>query len=170
MIAGIRPENFEDASLVGDARDRGATFKAKIDLRRVDGLGAVRLLLVESEGVESQELEELAARLRRGRGARRGADQVVARLDAASEIKRGEEAELWVDVTKFTSSTRSRGRTCRSRARAEARARLAAQLAAHQVGRACPRHAALGLAQLLAQALDAPARPSRGCAAAGSAG
>ena len=32
LIAGVRPEDFEDASLVGDARDRGTTFKAKIEV------------------------------------------------------------------------------------------------------------------------------------------
>jgi multiple sugar transport system ATP-binding protein len=38
LIAGIRPESFEDASLLGDdARGRGATFKKKIDL--IESLG-----------------------------------------------------------------------------------------------------------------------------------
>ena len=32
LIAGIRPEHFEDAALVGEARDKGATFKAKIEV------------------------------------------------------------------------------------------------------------------------------------------
>src|SRR5215216_5461592 len=39
VIVGIRPESFEDASLVGgDTRDRGMTFKTKIDV--VEQLGA----------------------------------------------------------------------------------------------------------------------------------
>jgi multiple sugar transport system ATP-binding protein len=39
VIVGIRPESFEDASLVsGDTRDRGMTFRKKIDL--VEQLGA----------------------------------------------------------------------------------------------------------------------------------
>ena len=32
LLAGIRPENFEDASLVGEARDRGTVFTARIEV------------------------------------------------------------------------------------------------------------------------------------------
>src|SRR5688572_4951373 len=38
VIAGIRPESFEDSSLVGDAKSRGTTFRAKIDL--VESMGS----------------------------------------------------------------------------------------------------------------------------------
>src|SRR5919107_288306 len=38
VIAGIRPEDFEDASLVGEAKNRGATFKATIDV--VESMGS----------------------------------------------------------------------------------------------------------------------------------
>ena len=53
-----------------------------------------------SEGVHSQELDELArdAGMDEVPGA---GEQVVARLDAASPIGRGDEAELWVDLTKI---------------------------------------------------------------------
>ena len=55
---------------------------------------------VESEEIESQELDELArdAGLEEVPG---GGDQVVARLDAASEAERDSEIELWVDATKL---------------------------------------------------------------------
>jgi multiple sugar transport system ATP-binding protein len=99
VIAGVRPESFEDASLVGDARDRGVTFNAKIDLVESMGSEKYAYFSVESERIESQELDELArdAGLEEVPG---GGEQVVARLDAASEIERGSEAELWVDATK----------------------------------------------------------------------
>src|SRR3954469_13442715 len=61
VIVGIRPESFEDASLVsGDVRDRGATFKTSIDL--VESLGAemYAYFQVEESAVEAEELRELA--------------------------------------------------------------------------------------------------------------
>jgi multiple sugar transport system ATP-binding protein len=56
---------------------------------------------LESGGVESQELTELAEDSGVGEVPGAGGDgQVVARLDAASKVARGEEAELWVDTSK----------------------------------------------------------------------
>ncbi len=100
VIAGLRPESFEDASLVGDALEHGITFRAKIDLVESMGSEKYAYFSVGSEGVESAELDELArdAGLEDVPG---GGDQVVARLDAASEAERGAEAELWVDSTKL---------------------------------------------------------------------
>jgi multiple sugar transport system ATP-binding protein len=99
LIAGIRPESFEDASLVdADARGRGTTFTAKIDL--VESMGSEQYAYFDTEGeIESKELQELAE----DAGADAGTSEahtVVARIDAASQIKRGEESELWVDTSK----------------------------------------------------------------------
>ena len=64
-------------------------------------MGSEKYAYFDTEGgVESKELAELAE----DAGADAGTgDQhtVVARLDAASEIKRGDEAELWVDTSKI---------------------------------------------------------------------
>jgi multiple sugar transport system ATP-binding protein len=102
VVAGIRPESFEDASLVsGDVRDRGATFRTTIDL--VESLGAEQYAYfqVEESEVESEELRELAedAGTAEVPGATEG--QVVARLEAASRIGRGTEAEVWLDSSKL---------------------------------------------------------------------
>jgi multiple sugar transport system ATP-binding protein len=102
IIAGIRPESFEDASLVsGDVRDRGATFRTKIDL--VESLGAEKYAYfqVEESAVESEELRELAedAGTAEIPGTQEG--QVVARLESASRVTRGDEAELWLDSSKL---------------------------------------------------------------------
>ena len=102
VIAGIRPESFEDASLVsGDVRDRGFSFRTKIDL--VESLGAEKYAYfqVEESAVESEELRELAedAGTAEVPGAQEG--QVVARLESASRVERGEEAELWLDTSKL---------------------------------------------------------------------
>jgi multiple sugar transport system ATP-binding protein len=97
VVAGIRPENFEDASLVSDdVRDIGMTFKTQIDL--VESLGAEKYAYfrVEESQVESEELRELAEDAGSAElGATEG--QVVARLEAATRIERGSEAELWLD-------------------------------------------------------------------------
>jgi multiple sugar transport system ATP-binding protein len=101
VIAGIRPESFEDAALVGaEARERGATFRAKIDL--VESMGSELYAYFNTEGgIESEELAELAADSGMEETPTSGEHTVVARLDAASRVTRGEEAELWVDSSKL---------------------------------------------------------------------
>jgi multiple sugar transport system ATP-binding protein len=102
VIAGIRPESFEDASLVrGDVRDRGATFTAHIDL--VESLGAEQYAYFELEeaGVEAAELEEIAADSGADDIPGATGEQIVARLEPATKIRRGQDAELWLDTTKM---------------------------------------------------------------------
>jgi multiple sugar transport system ATP-binding protein len=101
VIAGIRPESFEDASMVGDAAERGSTFRAKIEL--VESMGSEQYAYFDFEGqrVESKDLQELAEDAGAGEVPTSGEGQVVARIDAASEIGRGQEAELWLDATKI---------------------------------------------------------------------
>jgi multiple sugar transport system ATP-binding protein len=99
VIIGIRPESFEDASLVStEKRPNGVSFRAPIDV--VESMGSDVFVYFTVEGkqdVSSAELEELA---RDSGQADTGAsaDQVVARLDAATRVREGEEAELWVDA------------------------------------------------------------------------
>jgi multiple sugar transport system ATP-binding protein len=116
VIVGIRPESFEDASLVsGDARERGATFTAKIDL--VEQLGAEQYahFELEGEGVQSDELRELAEDSGAGEVPSSGQGQVVARLEAASEIQRGADAELWLDLAKLHFFEPSTGKSLAAR-------------------------------------------------------
>ena len=47
------------------------------------------------------ELEELAADSGAAEVPGSGSNQVVARLDAASDVKRGQQAELWLDTAKL---------------------------------------------------------------------
>jgi multiple sugar transport system ATP-binding protein len=101
VIAGIRPESFEDATLVSDARERGATFRARLDLVESMGSELYAHFSVQGGQLESQELAELAEDAGAGEVPGAGSEgAVVARLDAASPVRRGEEAELWVDSTK----------------------------------------------------------------------
>jgi multiple sugar transport system ATP-binding protein len=102
LIAGIRPEHFEDASLVGDAMDRGATFHAQIEV--VESMGSelyAHFTVSTDETIESDELRELAADAGGGEVPSAGEGHIVARLDPASDVKQGQESELWVDATRL---------------------------------------------------------------------
>jgi multiple sugar transport system ATP-binding protein len=103
LIAGIRPENFEDASLVGDARDRGSTFRAQIDVLESLGSELYAHFTVTSEAsIDSAELRELAQDAGGGEIPMEGDEgRIVARLDPASQVKQGQEVELWVDATRL---------------------------------------------------------------------
>ena len=104
LLAGVRPETFEDASLVGEARERGSTFRAKIEVLEAMGSELYAHFTTDAGGqqIESKELQELAADSGAGDVPSAGAEgTITARLDAASQVKQGEEAELWVDATKL---------------------------------------------------------------------
>jgi multiple sugar transport system ATP-binding protein len=94
VIVGLRPEDFEDAALVGD-RSRGITFTAKIDVLESMGSEFYAYFNLESERVSSRELEELAHDAGASDLPAQEGSQVVARLDAASQVRQGQEAELW---------------------------------------------------------------------------
>jgi multiple sugar transport system ATP-binding protein len=102
LIAGIRPEHFEDASLVGDARDRGAVFTTRIDVLEWMGAELYAHFAIERQGIESEELAELAAAAGTTDVPSAGEeDRVVARLDSASKAREGQDVELWVNVSKL---------------------------------------------------------------------
>jgi multiple sugar transport system ATP-binding protein len=97
VIAGLRPEHFEDASLVADA-GRGITFKAKIDVLESMGSEFYAYFVVASERVASTELEELAEDAGSvDLPSTSDGTQVTARLGADSKVRHGAEAELWFD-------------------------------------------------------------------------
>jgi multiple sugar transport system ATP-binding protein len=100
LIMGIRPENFEDAAMLNGKRDQGLTFPATIDV--LESLGADKYAYFHLQGARAtaQELVELAADA--GTGDAPGAsDQVVARLDAASQAREGQQLQLWFDPAKI---------------------------------------------------------------------
>jgi len=98
VIVGIRPENFEDASLVpAGSRERGITFRATIDV--VESMGSdvfVYFAAGREMRINAAELEELA---RDSGSADTGSDAetITARLDAATQVREATEAELWAD-------------------------------------------------------------------------
>ena len=116
VIAGIRPEHFEDATQVDEGvRDRGATFKAKIDV--LESMGSelyVHFNIEGHGGVESKELEELAQDAGAADLPSGEAGQVTARLSAESDAKQGGEVEIWIDVPHIQLFDPNDGRSLRS--------------------------------------------------------
>ncbi|HYZ80336.1 MAG TPA: ATP-binding cassette domain-containing protein, partial [Solirubrobacteraceae bacterium] len=97
VIVGMRPEDFEDAAIVGD-RGQGITFTARIDVLESMGSEYYAYFVVESERVASRELEELASDAGAADLPQQEGSQITARLDAASQIRQGQEAELWFNT------------------------------------------------------------------------
>jgi multiple sugar transport system ATP-binding protein len=102
VIAGVRPEDFEDAELVDrQHHPHGYEFEVTIDLVESMGSEIYAYFAYEGEGASAEQIAELA----QDAGATEvpGADgqQVVARLNPDSKVARGERARLWMDTTKL---------------------------------------------------------------------
>jgi multiple sugar transport system ATP-binding protein len=96
LIAGIRPEHFEDASVI-DASRKGSTFRAKIDVVEWLGNEAFAYIPFEAPPEVQDELAQLERELE-GEGLR---TQLVVSLDGTSMVAAGDEAEIWVDTSKM---------------------------------------------------------------------
>ncbi|MBA3326727.1 MAG: sn-glycerol-3-phosphate ABC transporter ATP-binding protein UgpC, partial [Solirubrobacterales bacterium] len=102
VIAGVRPEDFEDAGLAPDNHPDGVEFEAPIEV--VESMGSEIYAYFSYEGgeVSSDELAELArdSGLAETPGAGSGGSRAVARLSPESEVLEGRPARLWVDGAK----------------------------------------------------------------------
>jgi multiple sugar transport system ATP-binding protein len=95
LIAGVRPEYFEDASLVDDAkRDRGVVFKAVVDVTEWLGNELFAYIPFEAPPEVTERLKSLAREL----DSESLRHQLVVSLDPTSRIAHGDEAELWFDA------------------------------------------------------------------------
>jgi multiple sugar transport system ATP-binding protein len=99
VIVGLRPEDFEDAALVSaDNRGFGVTFHATVDVLESVGSDVFAYFSQDSDlSARSDQLADLAA----DSGADDTADAeetVTARLDAATTLREGQDAELWADL------------------------------------------------------------------------
>jgi len=97
VIVGIRPEHFEEASLVGDKP--GATFDAPIDIVEAMGSDVYAYFTMKGEEAHSRDLEDLAKDT--GNDLSHSGVEVTARLDAAADVRRGRAARLWYDTAKM---------------------------------------------------------------------
>jgi multiple sugar transport system ATP-binding protein len=101
VVLGIRPEDLEDASLVGDSpRDR--CFPAAVDIREDMGSEVYLHLSVDVPPVlledvrEAAEADEVPAER-----AREGGSPFIARVDRATEAREGERVELAVTTRRL---------------------------------------------------------------------
>jgi multiple sugar transport system ATP-binding protein len=98
VIAGVRPEHFEDATVEPDKP--GLKFSAPVTVVESMGSELYAYFDVASGGVQSAELVELAEDSGISELPRHGGDQqqVVARLASASRARPGEQANLVLDT------------------------------------------------------------------------
>jgi multiple sugar transport system ATP-binding protein len=95
LLAGIRPEHFEDASLVDEhKRELGLTFAAHIDV--TEWLGSQQYAYVPFEA--PAEITRQLAELEKELDSEQMRTQMVVSLDPASRLRDGEQAELWLDL------------------------------------------------------------------------
>jgi multiple sugar transport system ATP-binding protein len=112
VIVGIRPEHFEDASLVRRP-SRDDVFTARIDVVEALGSDSYAHFTVDAPQVSSMALQELADDTGpAGVASSGGGVEVVARLSAASRIQQGREAQLWVDTSQLRIFDPESGHAC----------------------------------------------------------
>ncbi|MCF6507849.1 sn-glycerol-3-phosphate ABC transporter ATP-binding protein UgpC [Blastococcus sp. MG754426] len=97
LLVGIRPEYFEDASLVDEAkRPLGSTFRARVDV--TEWLGDSQYAYIPYDAPDSikAQLRELSKEL----DSEELRTQAIVSIDATSRIREGREAEFWLDSRK----------------------------------------------------------------------
>src|SRR5689334_3037396 len=104
LLAGIRPEHFDDVALIGRRqRSDGVRFSARVD--RLEWLGSELYahfrVAKEAISIESSGLRDVAEELGEA-GVRQEHDELtIARIDPASEISEGCDAEFWLDTRRI---------------------------------------------------------------------
>jgi multiple sugar transport system ATP-binding protein len=97
LLVGIRPEYFEDASLVDEVkRPVGSVFRARVDV--TEWLGDQQYAYIPYEAPE-----EITAQLRalsRELDSEELRTQAIVSIDSTSRIREGREAEFWLDSRK----------------------------------------------------------------------
>jgi len=102
VIAGMRPEHFEDARVADERGLRGMKFRATVDV--VESMGSELYAYFDVKGAaHTADLDELAedAGLSELPGQGGEVSHVVARLDSASRASAGNELELVLDTSQI---------------------------------------------------------------------
>ncbi len=98
MLMGVRPEAFEDAKLVDtDKREKGDVFTAEVDV--TEWLGNEQYAYIPFDA--SPEVEQQLKDLSRDLDSDQLRTQMIIAIDAASRIRGGRRAEIWVDTRKM---------------------------------------------------------------------
>jgi multiple sugar transport system ATP-binding protein len=144
LLVGIRPEYFEDASLVDDAkRSLGSLFRARVDV--TEWLGDQQYAYIPYEAPE-----EITAQLRalsRELDAEELRTQAIVSIDSTSRIREGREAEFWLDSRKVHVFDPSTGENLTRDAEAGARlTQMATEDREEQVAESSGQHRGVGAA------------------------
>ncbi len=98
LIAGIRPEHFEDAAMMDDAKlGQGVTFTAHVDVTEWLGNELFAYVPFEAPAEVRDRLRTLAREL----DSEVIRTQLVAAIDPSSKIRPGDDAKLWFDSSKM---------------------------------------------------------------------
>jgi multiple sugar transport system ATP-binding protein len=106
VIVGIRPQDFEDAAVTGDAAP-GPRLKAHINLVEPIGTETLVHFDVNARMALTEDIKELAADIggeevsTLEHRAETGKVDFVAQLDPRTEVRRGDTAELVIDATRM---------------------------------------------------------------------
>jgi multiple sugar transport system ATP-binding protein len=98
LIAGIRPEHFEDASVLDESkRETGISFEAQVDV--TEWLGSEQYAFIPYEA--PPEIRSQLAELERELDSEQLRTQLIASLDPMSRVRPGEHAQLWVNPARM---------------------------------------------------------------------
>jgi multiple sugar transport system ATP-binding protein len=98
VLLGIRPEDFEDASLIGDKP--GHDFEADVSLIESLGSDLFAHITYGGEGAQSEHLAELAADAGGADLPSQEENEAVLRLEPSSSISAGSKGRFWLDTSK----------------------------------------------------------------------
>jgi multiple sugar transport system ATP-binding protein len=98
VLMGVRPEYFEDASLVDAARrDNGSVFRAEVDVTEWLGDSQYAYIPFDAPEAVTTQLRDLSREL----DSDQLRTQAIVSIDSTSRIREGREAEFWVDTRKI---------------------------------------------------------------------
>ncbi|MCZ2831073.1 sn-glycerol-3-phosphate ABC transporter ATP-binding protein UgpC [Modestobacter sp. VKM Ac-2986] len=97
LLVGIRPEYFEDASLVDEAkRPVGTVFRARVDVTEWLGDQQYAYIPYEAPDAIRTQLRDLSKEL----DAEELRTQAIVSIDSTSRIREGRDADFWLDTRK----------------------------------------------------------------------
>ncbi|GAA1891464.1 ABC transporter ATP-binding protein [Asanoa iriomotensis] len=98
LIAGMRPDHFEDARLLDPAkRDKGAVFRARVDVTEWLGDSQYAYIPFEAGPEVTRQLADLAAEL----DSEALRTQLIVKIDAMSRLRENHEGEFWADTRRM---------------------------------------------------------------------
>jgi multiple sugar transport system ATP-binding protein len=97
LLVGIRPEYFDDASLLDSARlAQGSVFRAHVDVTEWLGDSQYAYIPYEAPPAVEKQLRDLSREL----DSEELRTQAIVSIDAVSRMRAGREAEFWLDSRK----------------------------------------------------------------------